>query len=177
MRSILLLNLFLLACDNKEDRDDDDRRNGGNGSDSLENIQCQDVNGSPAAGASVYYQGSFTYGNAEINGTEYVHHIANEHWDYGDCTITLGLTGVETTPVGCTTCDLAFSITATLDQGNSDCPEDLQEDYSSYSTIYNIELYDDGTTEWFFDSGNQFASGTHNGDRITYLSEEMCQWY
>ena len=143
----------------------------------LDNTLCQDVSGTPAAGASTYYYGSFANNNGSISGTEKVFLIANDTWDYGSCEITLNVTGSVVDPVNCSVCSQAFAITATMIDAESNCPEAYQQDYESYSTIYNIQDNGNGTNSWFFESGTLFASGTSNGALVEYLSDETCQWF
>lgn len=145
--------------------------------DELENSNCQDFEGTPLAGAAVFFAGNFLYAEDTIQGIESVFHVASDSWDYGDCEIHLSISGTAADPVGCATCDLAFDITASMIGAQSDCPEALQEDYQSYQVIYNVQRMDDGTANWFFESGTAFASGTYDDSSLTYLSDPQCQWY
>jgi hypothetical protein len=145
--------------------------------DSLENTECQDFEGTPLAGAAVFFAGNFLYTEGTIQGIESAFHLASDSWENGDCEIHISVSGIATDPVGCSSCDLAFDITASMIGGQSDCPEALQEDYQSYQVIYNVQRMDDGTANWFFESGTAFASGTHGDGNLTYLSDPQCQWY
>ena len=147
----------------------------------LENENCQDVNGTDVPGAAVYFSGTMVRNGGTISGIENAYFIANETWqDLGedDCSIMISVSGSTGSPLGCGICDLSVEIAATMIDSASDCPEQLQQDYESYIVTYDVQTLDDGTANWFFhESGNQFASGTHTETELQYLSDSQCQWY
>ena len=152
-------------------------------SSTLVNENCHDYEGSPVAGAAVYFAGTFSVDSSGVQGVEHVFFIANDTWIEtgdvdGDCQIALNVSGNFTEPGGCPVCDTALQVSATLIEGQSTCPAGLQVDYQSYVETYDIQQLSDGTANWFFHgSGSQFASGSHTESSLEYLSEAQCQWY
>lgn len=184
MRVFSILSLAtLIACGDK---------NGGNNngetpteshvdSSGLTNTDCQDFDGTPLAGAAVYFAGTMAVNGSTVTGVENVYFIANDTWieaGEDDCEIAISVSGSVGDPLGCTICDMSVEIAATMIDSQSNCPEGLQVDYESYTVTYDIQTLDDGTANWFFhQSGNQFATGTHSDTSLEYLSDAQCQWY
>ena len=71
----------------------------------------------------------------------------------------------------------ALSVTATFQAGQSTCPDftiDMYDD--DFTSTYNIELADDGTSTWYYaSSGNQFGVGTHSATSLNFLSDPVCE--
>lgn len=182
--AIIASSLFFVACGDTEETKDGTVPTPTEShvdASSLENTNCQDVNGTDVPGAAVYFSGTMVRNGGTISGLEHAYFIANETWkDLGedDCTVTISVSGSTGEPLGCAICDLSVEIAATMIDSASDCPEALQEDYESYIVTYDVQTLDDGTANWFFhESGNQFATGTHTDTELQYLSDAQCQWY
>lgn len=181
--TILPVICTLMACGDKSSNGDniDTPQESHVDASTLENTECQDVNGTPVPGAAVYYAGTMVLNGSTVSGVENVFFIANDAWigtGNDDCEVTLAVSGSVTDPLGCAICDTAISIAATMVESQSTCPAGLQQDYQSYTVTYDIQRLDDGTANWFFhESGNQFASGSHTDTSLEYLSDAQCQWY
>jgi hypothetical protein len=179
MRYILLL---LFSCGDKQTQEDSIFPASSHiDVSTLSNSNCQDVEGTPVAGAEVYFAGNFGIDGDVIKGVEVVYFMANETWKAtgeDDCQIVLQVTGNFTDIGTCTACDTGISLVATIIDSQSTCPQGLQTDYESLIETYAIQQLPDGSANWFFhSSGNQFASGSHTDESLQYLSDFQCQWY
>jgi hypothetical protein len=191
MKPIALMIPLLFACGDGTNKDGSTDTPTGSHVDptTLENNTCQEVAGSSdLEGAAAYFSGTMVNNNGTISGLEHVFLVANdamlEHEDWAEitedyCTITLSVSGSVGDPLGCTICDMSIAIAANLVESESNCPVELQQDYSNLTEEYDIQLLSDGTANWFFHgSGNQFATGTHTETELQYLTEDpQCQWY
>lgn len=152
--------------------------------DDFENVDCHDYQGTPTNSAATYYVGNFLLdeGSSTISGIESAFFIASEtlselpEWEAGSCEMHWVVSGDVTDPQGCASCDIAFSLQASLSAPDSNCPEDLQEGFESMELFYNIERADDGTSTWYMESGTYLGQGTHlDNGTITYVSDEDCK--
>ena len=175
--------LFLFSCSDQKNNDSSNTFPTSSHIDpaTLSNTNCQDVGGTPVAGAEVYFAGTFGIDGDVISGVEAIYFMANESWKENgedDCQILLQVSGNFTDPGTCTACDTGVSLVATIIDAQSTCPQGLQVDYESLVEKYAIQRLEDGTANWFFhSSGNQFASGTHTDTSLQYISDFQCQWY
>lgn len=146
----------------------------------LDDTGCETLEGNAVPGAVAWYWGEYLLNDARYDGEERLVYYANQAWveaGGGDCSITWQTLASDTNPGACGTCDLGMSVTATLDAGQSDCPEGLMSD-TEWSEDYGLALSDSGTVEWFFaGSGSAFGSGYHNDSALNYLSEKTCVWF
>lgn len=150
----------------------------------FENVNCQDYNGAEGYGAGTYYVGNFVLNGESLSGIESAFFMANENlseleeWESGSCEIHWVVTGGTTSPVGCASCDIAFSLQASMSIPDSTCPEDLRSGFESMELFYNVERAGDGTSTWYMEEGAYLGSGIHRDDgTMTYVSDEDCKWF
>ncbi len=153
----------------------------------LSNTNCQDRNGTEHPGAEVYFSGTFGLNGNTVRGVEHTYYMANDAWietGVDNCVIITNVAGNVIEPSGCSNCDLAVSLSTTVNDNDSDCPTGLIEDYkfflqeSGNTETYDIQRFDDGTANWYFhESGNSFGTGSHDDESLEYLSDFQCQWY
>lgn len=142
---------------------------------------CQDVEGTPAAGAARYFWGEYTGDIAEgWEGTEAVYVFANDTWKASggaDCVAYWVTTGDFGSTGACPTCDIGVAVTATYDVVNSTCPEDMWGE--DFADTYAIDRKSDGMTDWYYsESGTLFGAGYWKNDLgMNFLSERACVWF
>ena len=97
--AVLASSLFFVACGDAEETKDGTVPTPTEShvdASSLENTNCQDVNGTDVPGAAVYFSGTMVRNGGTISGLEHAYFIANETWkDLGedDCTVTISVSG------------------------------------------------------------------------------------
>ena len=181
---------FFIACgDNKEDSGQQNTAfDGSTASGSLPNpmddisfSDCEGYDGVDIPGAERFFYGQFEVDEAgNISGIEQILNYANSSWKAlgeDDCISVYMVTGVVTTPVACTSCDIGISIEANLDTNQSTCPDALNEGFESFSTSYDISQSADGKSTWYFTSGNPLGQGYHDDSGLNYLSAGSCVYF
>ena len=138
---MLYLLTLLIACDpDKENQEDSSFPTSSHvDPSSLSNTNCQDFEGTPVAGAAVYFSGTFGLDGDTVRGVEAVYFVANETWQetgQDDCQIMLNVSGNLTDGGNCSICDVGLALSATIDEANSNCPEGLQVDYEALIENY-----------------------------------------
>ena len=179
-----MLFLMIFACSDKTDTDDID----GVDTSSLSKIEeCEtfeDTDGSvyPREAATAYAWGEYIINGSSITGTEKIYLLPTDAWenevssqpDWEDCELVWAISAEEVDP---TVGNYALSVTATFQAGQSTCPDFAIEMYDDdFTSTYNIELADDGTSTWYYaSSGNQFGVGTHTATSLNFLSDPVCE--
>lgn len=141
---------------------------------------CDDFEGTPIDGATVYFVGEFAFDGDSVSGTERMLVFANPAWvDSGgaDCTIAWGMSGSKDEPTAsCGSCDYSLQVSGTVDVSLTDCPDDLVEGEEGFSNTYNVKLDGDVAT-FYFPSGDVLGQGEWSGSAVTFRSERTCQYY
>jgi hypothetical protein len=151
--------------------------------DDLDTSGCDDVDGYPVPGAAGYFAGSYAkISDGEWRGAEQWLLFANDTWveyDGHDCTITWSVVASESDSTGaCAACDLGLEISATIDLGNTDCPEALYEGEENWTTGYGIMRSSDGTAQWFYQAtGTPLGAGDYGNGTLEFLSDKSCNWF
>jgi len=85
----------------------------------------------------------------------------------------------ESSPGACGVCDFGLSVSATVDEGATTCPEGLWASASERNWSEDYAIFDDsGDLTWFFaGSGNPFGEGGRDGESLVYLTEKACKWF
>ncbi|MES2641259.1 MAG: hypothetical protein V4850_17345 [Myxococcota bacterium] len=142
---------------------------------------CQDVGGTPAAGAARYFWGEYR-GDATSGwtGEEAAYVIANDTWKSlggADCVAMWVVTATSTTTGSCPTCEVGMSVTAVYDLVNSTCPEDMYGD--DFATTYAIDQADTNTATWYYaTSAETLGTGFWaDGVGANFLSPRACAWF
>jgi hypothetical protein len=132
------------------------------------------------AGATSYFTGIYLLEDGEWRGFEqWILHPTSDWTNTNGqtCYVTWDTIGVETNIINCSDCELALSVTATLNESLTDCPEGLWEDELEFNETYNIQL-DANTSQVFFQgSGNLFGQGNSNPTAFNWIAEASCHWF
>jgi hypothetical protein len=182
-----MITLLLFACGTDDSKDGisvDVPTTSQFSVDDFENVNCQDVTGTPANGASAYYVGNFALNGNSLDGIESAFFIASEtlsensDWEEGYCEMHWAVSGETTDPEACANCDIAFDLQGSLIAADSNCPDELQDDFQSVELFYSVQLSDDGAATWYMRSGTYLGIGEHDDSGLmTYVSEEDCKWF
>ncbi len=145
---------------------------------------CEDYDGTPIAGAASYFVGVYTLEDADTgswSGTEQWLLFANETWvEAGgyDCTVTWYAQAVEGSTGSCAACDLGLSVSLTVDESRTDCPDGLWESEANGDVNYGVIRGSGGESQWYFaDSGTWFASGEYTDTALSFITEKSCDWF
>jgi hypothetical protein len=129
---------------------------------------------------TTWFVGDLTVTGETATGTE----TAAVHWspewvaDCGypeTCNIVWDVSGVKGEVGACVGCDYALSIQADLNEAATNCPEARIVDAGDpqWSTVYDVKLNPDGTTEVSFSASGEPLGGWYwSGDRVTYVTGE-----
>ena len=144
--------------------------------------EVQEATGVAGPGATSYFYGIYNRSGAGFTGYEEWILFANDAWESdggGDCLIRWSVNAEQSDTGACTACDLGMEVLFTLDEGRSNCPDDLIEDASSsLSAQYDVLQNSSGETSWFFSgSGNQFGTGSWNDEALNFISPKSCSWF
>jgi hypothetical protein len=144
--------------------------------------EVQEATGVAGPGATSYFHGLYNRTGSGFTGYEEWILFANDAWESDggrDCTIRWSVSAEQSDTEACGVCDLGIAVLFTLDEGRSDCPDDLIEDASSsLSTHYDVLQNSSGDTSWFFSgSGNQFGTGSWNDEALNFISPKSCSWF
>jgi hypothetical protein len=182
------------ASGNQGPGGDDGGSSGGNAdglpdlTDDLDRGGCEGVESDgefvPVPGAASYFAGTYEASADEEGvwtGTEQWILYANQAWQdlgQGDCTITWFMRASEGSPGACGACDLGLQVSASVDLGQTDCPEGLVEDEQNWSNSYGVARLEENVASWFFaQSGNPFANGYHLDGAVNFISEKSCTYF
>ena len=144
---------------------------------------CDGYEGTPVPGAASYYRGAYEpRGGGEWRGVEQWVLLANDTWQsLGEesCVVTWNAVATESSPGACGVCDFGLSVSATVDEAATTCPEGLWATASDRNWSEDYAVFDDGgELTWFFaGSGNAFATGGKDGESLVYLTEKACKWF
>ena len=96
-----------------------------------------------------------------------------------DCQVVWNVQADEGSPTTCGTCDLGLSVTASLDQAATTCPEDLWLGDESFAVDYDVAIDESSsTTVWYWgSSGAEFAAGYADGANLSFRTDEACLWF
>ena len=144
--------------------------------------EIQEATGVAGPGATSYFYGLYNRAGSGFTGYEEWILFANDAWESdggGDCTIRWTVTAEQSDTGACSACDLGIDVLFSLDEGRSNCPDDLLEDASSsLSAQYDVLQTSSGETSWFFSgSGIQFGTGSWNDDALNFISPKSCSWF
>lgn len=131
--------------------------------------------------ATSYWIGEFEIDDCDnVTGTETWVLFANPEWiENGgyDCQIVWSVSGTrhEPTQKG----DYGLTLTATVDELRSDCPEDASSTPiyvgdTEMALAYDVAVSGDTSVVTFAGSGNLVGEGHANGGRVSYLSDLFC---
>jgi hypothetical protein len=142
---------------------------------------CQEVQGTPQAGGTVYYWGEYLGDSTNgWQGREILYYFANDTAKgagLSDCTVAWTSTAVSASPGRCKECSVAMAVTGVGDAGGTTCDPALF-DQSDFATTYALKLPGDGTAQWFYaDSGDAFAAGYTDATGANFLSASTCAWF
>lgn len=88
------------------------------------------------------------------------------------------MSGSSSAAGACSSCDYGVRVDATLNAGQTTCPEGLYKGEESYSVTYGVDEATDGTAEIYFaSSGNLLGRGYGNGTAFNYVSDVSCKWF
>lgn len=142
---------------------------------------CQDVGGTPAAGAARYFWGEYVGDSTNgWTGVEAAYVYANDEWiavGGEDCVAMWVVSATSTSTGACPTCEVGVSITAVYDLVNSTCPESMYGD--DFATAYAVDQAADGIASWYYaTSGEALGAGFWaDGGGMNFLSARGCAWF
>ena len=144
----------------------------------------QEATDTALAGATSYFYGLFKKTDSGYSGYELWILYANETWraqGYEDCVIRWNASAVETAPSDSVAATLGLSVTLTLDQNASTCPDgpnEIGDTISPSGTVqYNVQVSDENTEWYFAESGEPLGSGLQNGNAMNYITPKSCRWF
>lgn len=142
---------------------------------------CEDVDGTPTAGGREYAWGEYDKDfDGTWRGSEAVYFFANESWiesGGSDCFILWDASAVGGSLGDCRDCELGLSVTATVDEYGTDCPDDMWYGRSYFTAGYAANQEADSTASWIFSgSGKHFADGYWVSGSTNFLSDAECVW-
>jgi hypothetical protein len=142
---------------------------------------CEELEGASYAGAVSYFLGDFQLADEQWTGTESWILYANEAWkDAGesDCRVVWSIIAEEVSPSECSDCDLGLQLEASIDDAQTDCPEDIYEGDEQFEANYDVQRSEDGTSSWYFaETGSLLGEGYHGPEALNYLSALQCLWF
>lgn len=148
------------------------------------NEACEDVDGSPLAGATSWWIGEYDLDldGGEGSGTEHWILYANDEWELNggwDCSIvwSVYMSVIETG--ACSTCDFGLFAEATPNASESDCPANLFDNEGvPFESTYDVRLEDDGTAMFYYaDTGNLVGEGYGTTSEAAWVYEGGCVWF
>ena len=90
------------------------------------------------------------------------------------CQTTWAVTATPGEVGSCSACLFSLAVDALQDNGQSNCPESIQETSAEWSASYDI-LIENGVSEfYFYESGTFIASGKGDSSFISFTSEPVC---
>lgn len=148
---------------------------------SMESDFCDDVQpGTP--GATSYFVGTYLFEAGSWSGQEQWILHPTPDWSDTDgqtCYITWQMSGSEVSDSGaCSSCDLSLSVSATINQRETDCPEGLWKDSEEHwNETYDIYINGTSTIFYFHESGDTVGQGNANDNAISFISDPSCKWF
>ena len=152
-------------------------------SEGLATDACEEVPGyEDLAGATSYFVG--TYARIEDGtwiGFETWLLYATSEWEASggaDCQVVWDVAGSETSPDACPGCELALSLSATVNAGSTTCPAALYSDDRTWSVSYDVDLQaDEQVAVYFSSSGNLVGAGYGGSNAFTFVTDASCTWF
>lgn len=147
----------------------------------LQSDFCEGAGGyEDVAGATSFFVGTFVEEAGAWSGEEIWLLYANPAWEAAggaDCRVTWAISAVETTPGSCASCELALSISATLDPSSTDCSSELYSGDEDYDVDYDVDLAAERASVYFSSSGNLLGQGYGGQSAFNYATEPVCLWF
>ena len=148
---------------------------------SLDGTGCEDFDGTPLAGGATYFYGRYVGDAGGYTGEERWIILANDVLESGgqpDCEVVWATTAEVTDPGACGGCEMGLGVSASLDPGETTCPEEFYTGDESFSVTYGIQQQGNGAISWYFaGSGAHLADGESSSGVLTFLTEKSCAWF
>lgn len=144
---------------------------------------CNDVSGSPVAGATGFFVGDFDVNGSNLQGVEEWVLFANPTWTQAggpatSCFLRWNVVGTLGEPDSCVGCTHELTATGSFDADASNCPTALEEiEGVELDLKYFIQRRSSGEATWTFESGTTLGDGVVTSDRAAYVTDSACNWF